>query len=248
MLNVTARKDVMRKNIETLNVVVEDARFDFGENGLQVRVVDPSHVAMIQMDIDAAAFDTWELDSTSLGLEIRKIKELVGPDSPEWKALKEEAFLRLVKPTTTGNVRDAAGDIVFSGDKFSTSLRKALRDSPDLWGELFSRREIDLLRQFENVALRATGRREGAVNHSGTSYPLGQWLTSFMGQTPAGRAMLGVASKILGGINESGQAAKAIAATSGEIPLAASRIPPAAAVGAATGASQIKERRTPRAR
>jgi len=82
MLNVTARQDLMSKIIETLSVVVEDARFDFGENGLQVRVVDPSHVAMIQMDIDAAAFDTWELDQTSLGLEIRKIKELVSLGGP----------------------------------------------------------------------------------------------------------------------------------------------------------------------
>ena len=72
----------MSKIIETLGVVVEDARFDFGENGLEVRVVDPSHVAMIQMNIDSAAFDTWELDETKLGLELRKIKELVSLGGP----------------------------------------------------------------------------------------------------------------------------------------------------------------------
>ncbi len=82
MLNVTARQDLMSKIIETLGVVVEDARFDFGENGLEVRVVDPSHVAMIQMNIDSAAFDTWELDETKLGLELRKIKELVSLGGP----------------------------------------------------------------------------------------------------------------------------------------------------------------------
>ena len=32
---------------------------------------------MIQMNIDAAAFDTWEIDESKLGLELRKIKELV---------------------------------------------------------------------------------------------------------------------------------------------------------------------------
>jgi proliferating cell nuclear antigen len=72
----------MSKIIETLGVVVEDARFDFGENGLEIRVVDPSHVAMIQMNIDSAAFDTWELDETKLGLELRKIKELVSLGGP----------------------------------------------------------------------------------------------------------------------------------------------------------------------
>jgi proliferating cell nuclear antigen len=82
MLNVTARQDLISKIIDTLGVVVEDARFDFGENGLEIRVVDPSHVAMIQMNIDSAAFDTWELDETKLGLELRKIKELVSLGGP----------------------------------------------------------------------------------------------------------------------------------------------------------------------
>ena len=73
MLNVTARQELMRTIVETLGVVVEEARLDFGEDGLSVRVVDPSHVAMIKMDVDSAAFDTWEVDETKLGLEMRKM-------------------------------------------------------------------------------------------------------------------------------------------------------------------------------
>ena len=38
-------------------IVIEDARFDFAEDGLTVRVVDSSHVAMIKLTVDAAAFD-----------------------------------------------------------------------------------------------------------------------------------------------------------------------------------------------
>ena len=82
MLNVTARQDLISKIIDTLGVVVEDARFDFSESGLEIRVVDPTHVAMIRMKIDSAAFETWELDETSLGLELRKIKELVSLGGP----------------------------------------------------------------------------------------------------------------------------------------------------------------------
>jgi proliferating cell nuclear antigen len=77
MLNVTARQDLMRTIVETLGVVVEEARLDFFEDSLQVRVVDPSHVAMIKMDVDSAAFDTWEVDETKLGLEMRRIKDLL---------------------------------------------------------------------------------------------------------------------------------------------------------------------------
>ena len=68
MLNVTARQELMRTIVETLGVVVEEARLDFGEDGLSVRVVDPSHVAMIKMDVDSAAFDSWEVDETKTWL------------------------------------------------------------------------------------------------------------------------------------------------------------------------------------
>ena len=77
MLNVTARQDLMRMIVETLGVVVEEARLDFSEDGLIVRVVDPSHVAMIKMEVDSAVFDTWEVDETNLGLEMRKLKEFL---------------------------------------------------------------------------------------------------------------------------------------------------------------------------
>ena len=77
MLNVTARQELIRTIVETLGVVVEEARLDFGEDGLAVRVVDPSHVAMIKMDVDSAAFETWEVDETKLGLEMRKLKDIL---------------------------------------------------------------------------------------------------------------------------------------------------------------------------
>ncbi|MEC7989151.1 MAG: hypothetical protein VX151_04355, partial [Candidatus Thermoplasmatota archaeon] len=77
MLNVTARQDLMNKIVETLGVVVEDARFEFKEDKMQATVVDASHVAMIDMKVDAAAFDTWEIEENDLALELRKVKELI---------------------------------------------------------------------------------------------------------------------------------------------------------------------------
>ena len=83
MLNVTSRLDLMSKILDTLKAVVEDAKFDFKENSLHIRVVDHSHVAMIQMDIDSAAFDTWELDETSIAFEIDMVRDLVSLGTPE---------------------------------------------------------------------------------------------------------------------------------------------------------------------
>ena len=76
MLNVTARQELITKILDTLMIVIEDARFDFEEDGLTVRVVDSSHVAMIKLTVDAAAFNGWELDSKQIGLEMKKIREV----------------------------------------------------------------------------------------------------------------------------------------------------------------------------
>ena len=83
MLNVTARLDLIRTIVETLGVVVEEARLDFSADGLIVRVVDPSHVAMIKMEVDSAVFETWEVDETNLGLEMRKLKEFLSLGSSD---------------------------------------------------------------------------------------------------------------------------------------------------------------------
>ena len=83
MLNVTARLDLMSKILDTLKAVVEDAKFEFKENSLHIRCVDHSHVAMIQMDIDSAAFDTWELDDSEVAFELNVIRDIIGIGNPD---------------------------------------------------------------------------------------------------------------------------------------------------------------------
>ena len=78
MLNITTRQELLSRIVDTLGIVVEDARFDFDENGLSVRVVDPSHVAMVKLDVDSAVFDSWEVEETKIGLELKKLKETLG--------------------------------------------------------------------------------------------------------------------------------------------------------------------------
>ena len=83
MSNVTARQDLMSKIIDTLGVVVEDAKFEFKEDRLQATVVDASHVAMIELRVDAAAFETWEVEESQLAVELKKIKELISLGSAD---------------------------------------------------------------------------------------------------------------------------------------------------------------------
>ncbi len=144
MLNVTARQELMSKIVDTLGVVVEDARFDFEEDGLHIRVVDPSHVAMVKLDVAAAAFETWELDETKVGFDIRKLKELIslgGPnDIVEFSYGDETGVLTINLGKIDRNIRpldnsimnppavptlDFPCKVVIGGAEFSQALRAA---------------------------------------------------------------------------------------------------------------------------
>jgi proliferating cell nuclear antigen len=144
MLNVTARQELMSKIADTLGVVVEDARFDFEEDGLHIRVVDPSHVAMVKLDVAAAAFETWELDETKVGFDIRKLQELIslgGPnDIVEFSYGEETGVLTINLGKIDRNIRpldnstlnppavptlDFPCKVVIGGAEFSQALRAA---------------------------------------------------------------------------------------------------------------------------
>ena len=142
MLNVTARQDLMNKIVETLGVVVEDARFEFKENQMQATVVDASHVAMIDMKVDAAAFDTWEVEENDLALELRKVKELISlggaDDMIEMAYTKDSGVLTLnlgkidrnirpLDPSTVNSPNLPNIDIPSSIEINGASLAQALR-------------------------------------------------------------------------------------------------------------------------
>lgn len=97
-----------------------------------------------------------------------KIRDVLGQDSLEWKGLKEEAFLKLLK-SQGPDVLTEGGRTQFSGAKFATDLDKALRDSPEVMRILFTPKDIARMQQLKRVALSATESRPGAVNFSNTT-------------------------------------------------------------------------------
>ena len=100
----------------------------------------------------------------------RYIKRMVGADSPEWRGLQQEAIVRLFdKGMNQGDTFVQNLDRRhFSGNKFETALKTALKRAPELMDELFNPADIALLEQFKRVALRITDPRPGSVSFSDT--------------------------------------------------------------------------------
>jgi hypothetical protein len=113
-------------------------------------------------------------------LAIQQMKKLLGPESAEWGALKEEAFLRLLRSQGRTELNENL-TAAFSGRAFKTAFDDAVRDAPTLMRTLYSPGELTLLRQFRDVAVRATDRRAGVVNTSNSATVLARIVQRLFG-------------------------------------------------------------------
>lgn len=70
----------------------------------------------------------------------RRVKDIVKPGSDQWNAIRQAAFMRLVKFMPDGRT--------ISGQKTITALNKAMGRNESLMREVFTKEEINLLRRF----------------------------------------------------------------------------------------------------
>ena len=82
MLRVTANTQLMREIIDLLSVLAEEAKLVWGENGLHTTVVDGSHVALLSATIGDACFETYEVEPVEIGIELSKMRDLLGLAGP----------------------------------------------------------------------------------------------------------------------------------------------------------------------
>lgn len=149
----------------------------------------PGQANQLKLDANGAVnviFGRSEVGWTTrsgLARDLTKLRQVLGPDSPEWRNLREEAFLRMSRAgegVSTPTGRD------FSGAKFAKAWEDAQAKSPEVIQTLFDRRERALISQFAQVARRVTTPVSGGSNASNTSAGMAQmvrrlWLSSFMG-------------------------------------------------------------------
>ena len=77
MLRITAKQQLMREIVDILSVLTDEAKLDWGDKGLGISVVDGSHVALLSSTIANECFETYEVESTEIGLELGKMRDLL---------------------------------------------------------------------------------------------------------------------------------------------------------------------------
>ena len=77
MFKARIKADSLKEFIGTVGSFVDEAKINVSEDGLQVKAVDPSHVAMIEANLMKTAFDSFEVSDIQMGLDIDKFKSVL---------------------------------------------------------------------------------------------------------------------------------------------------------------------------
>ncbi|HJJ35548.1 MAG TPA: DNA polymerase sliding clamp [Methanocorpusculum sp.] len=80
MLQATLKADIFRETIDAISALVNECRLHLDANGIRTITVDTSNVAMVSLELAAAAFETYSFtaESAEVGLDIEKIRSMMG--------------------------------------------------------------------------------------------------------------------------------------------------------------------------
>ena len=77
MFKARIKADNLKEFIGTVGSLVDEAKLNISDEGLQIKAVDPSHVAMIEANLVKSAFDSYEAKAMEMGLDIDKFKNVL---------------------------------------------------------------------------------------------------------------------------------------------------------------------------
>lgn len=113
--------------------------------------------------------------------DLTRLREVLGPQSAEWQGLRQEAVMRLFQQGR-GPVNPTTGERAVSGANFSRAFDDVMLRNPTVMRTFFTPEEIATLRQFRDVANRATGVVKGGDNFSNTTVAASNVIQNLFGR------------------------------------------------------------------
>jgi proliferating cell nuclear antigen len=115
MFKARLRMEVLRELVEIIATLVPEAKLAISKDGISVKAVDPSHVAMLVLTLKPTAFEEFTGEPTELGIDIEKFKEILRLSKPgdiidlQFDGGKNRLVVKVGKVTRYMSVIDAAG-------------------------------------------------------------------------------------------------------------------------------------------
>ncbi len=82
MFRSEVKPAVLRQVVDTVSIIVGEGKFRVNQDGMSLKSVDPTHVAMVDLELNRSAFESFEADDQELGIDIEKLKNVLRSATP----------------------------------------------------------------------------------------------------------------------------------------------------------------------
>lgn len=77
MLHARCKADVLKTLIDATSTLVDEVKINVAPEGLNLKAVDPAHVAMVELNLKSGAFQEYKADAMEMGVDLEKFKEVL---------------------------------------------------------------------------------------------------------------------------------------------------------------------------
>ena len=82
MFKLRIKMENLREVVEVVSTLVSEVKLSISKDGLEAKAVDPSHVAMLVLNLHKPVFEEFTGEPTELGVDVEKLKEVLRLSKP----------------------------------------------------------------------------------------------------------------------------------------------------------------------
>jgi len=77
MFQARTKADTLKELVTIVSTLVDEAKFSITADGIQLRAVDPAHVAMVELKLNKEAFEEYKAEDSELGIDVTKLDQFL---------------------------------------------------------------------------------------------------------------------------------------------------------------------------
>jgi len=78
MFKAIVSAETLKTALDSVSVLVDECKIHLNEDGISIRAVDPANVGMVDLSLDAAAFESYEADGGLIGVNLTRLEDIAG--------------------------------------------------------------------------------------------------------------------------------------------------------------------------
>jgi proliferating cell nuclear antigen len=78
MFKAIVNASTLRDSLDAVSVLVDECKIRLNEEELSIRAVDPANVGMVDLSLEAAAFESYEADGGVIGVNLDRLEDIAG--------------------------------------------------------------------------------------------------------------------------------------------------------------------------